>query len=314
VSALENLKAQQASLGLAQQSLTDTEDRVEIGTQAPIIIVQAKAEVASNEAGVITADAAIQRAEDQLRALVLDPAAPDFWTTAIEPLDPGTFDERAVDVGAAVRNALDKRSDLRQAKNSLEQNNISLRYLKDQLLPDVSAQVNYSATGVGGSQLSPISGLNLGAARSVVGDYGFGSVVGDLLRSAYPTWTAGVQISYPLGTSAAKANFARSRLEYEQGQIELRNLELQVATQVRDVARSVQTNQQRVQSTRANRDLQEQKLAAEEQKLTAGSSSNFFVYQAQRDLAQARSQEIQAMTDYNKSVVDLEAVQETPLR
>ena len=88
---------------------------------------------------------------------------------------------------------------------------------------------------------------------------------------------------------------------------------MQVATQVRQAARNVTTNGQRVQSAKASRELQEKKLEAEEKKLAAGMSSSFFVFQAQRDLALARTAEIQAISDYNKSLVDFEAVQEVPL-
>ena len=77
---INNLKAQQESLALAQQSLRDNQKRVEIGTMAPIDIVQAQAEVASNEERVIVAEANIKAAQDQLRALILDPGTPDFWT------------------------------------------------------------------------------------------------------------------------------------------------------------------------------------------------------------------------------------------
>src|SRR6185295_8680622 len=83
--------------------------------------------------------------------------------------------------------------------------------------------------------------------------------------------------------------------------------------QVRVVARNVQTNQQRVRSARASRELQERKLEAEEKKLAAGMSQSFFVFQAQRDLSFARTAEIQAIADYNKSVVDFETVQLVPL-
>jgi outer membrane protein TolC len=88
---------------------------------------------------------------------------------------------------------------------------------------------------------------------------------------------------------------------------------MQVTTQVRGAARNVTTNQQRVQSAKASRELQEKKLEAEEKKLAAGMSSTFFVFQAQRDLALARTAEIQAISDYNKSLVDFEAVQQVPL-
>ena len=70
----------------------------------------------------------------------------------------------------------------------------------------------------------------------------------------------------------------------------------------------MQTNAKRVDSARAATDLAEQKLAAEEKKFAAGIQISFFVFQAQRDLAQARTNEIKAIADYNKSVVDFEAV------
>ena len=114
-------------------------------------------------------------------------------------------------------------------------------------------------------------------------------MLGDVFQNAYPNWTVGVPIGYPLGTSTAQANLARARLQYEQAQTQLKNLELQIATQVRDAARNVQTNQKRVQSARASRELQEKKLEAEEKKFAAGMSTSFFVFQAQRDLAQART-------------------------
>src|SRR5438552_13721626 len=104
--------------------------RVEIGTLAPIDIVQSQAEVANNEQGVIVADASIKSAQDNLRALILDPASPDFWSVAFEPTDAPAFNAQAIDVDAAVRNALEKRSDLRSAKNSLEQSDVNIRYYK----------------------------------------------------------------------------------------------------------------------------------------------------------------------------------------
>ena len=135
-------------------------------------------------------------------------------------------------------------------------------------------------------------------------------MLGDVFRSTYPNWIVGVQIGYPLGSSTAQANLARARLQYEQAQTQMKSLELQVATQVRAGARNVQTNAQRVQSARASRELQEQKLEAEEKKFAVGLSTPFFVIQAQRDLSFARLAEIQAISDYNKSLVDFEALQE----
>jgi outer membrane protein len=315
--AIANLKTQQQSLALSQQSLKDNQKRVEIGTMAPIDIVQAQAEVASNESGVIVADAAIKTAQDNLRSLILDPGTADFWTVSFEPTDAASFAAQAIDVEAAVRTALDKRSDLRSAKNSLEQSDINIKYYRNQVKPDVNANVTYITTAVGGTQLSQVdlAAAATGAAinRSVVAQRSFGGVLGDVFQNTYPNWTVGISVGYPLGASTSHANLARVRLQYEQAQTQLKNLEMQVTTQVRGAARNVTTNQQRVQSAKASRELQEKKLEAEEKKLAAGMSSTFFVFQAQRDLALARTAEIQAISDYNKSLVDFEAVQQVPL-
>jgi len=310
--AINNLAAQKQSPALAQQSLKDNQKRVEIGTMAPIDIVQAEAEVASNEQNVIVAQAAIKSAEDRLRALILDPSTPDFWNLKLEPTDTAPFQVEAIDIEGAVRNALDKRADLHSAKNSLEQSDINIRYFRNQILPDVNALVNYGTIAYGGTQLEPIdpfSGGSTTGPRAIISQRSFGSVLGDVFQNAYPQWSFGVQIGYPIGSSTSQANLARSKLQYQQAQTEMRNLELQVATQVREAGRQVQTNEQRVKSARASRALQEKKLEAEEKKFAAGMSTSFFVFQAQRDLAQARTLEIQAISDYNKSLVDFEAVQ-----
>jgi len=279
--------------------------------------VQAEAEVASNEQNVIVAQAAIKTAEDVLRALILDPATPDFWNVQLQPTDTAPFAEQAIDVEAAVRNALDKRTDLTSAKNTMDQSDINIRYFKNQILPAVNAQVSYSTVGLGGVEFAPITSLadftNGGFTRTVIGQQNYRSVLGDVFTNTYPTWTVGVQVGYPIGANTAHANLARAKLQYQQAQVEIKNLELQVATQVRQAARQVRTNQQRVKSARASRELQEKKLEAEEKKFAAGMSTSFFVFQAQRDLATARTLEIQAISDYNKSLVDFDAVQHVSL-
>jgi outer membrane protein len=314
---INNLKAQQESLALSEQSLKDNQKRVEIGTMAPIDIVQAQAEVATNESAVIVADAAIKQAQDNLRTLILDPATPDFWTVTFDPSDSPAFDERTIDVEAAVKNALDKRSDMRSAKNALDQSDINIRYYANQLKPDVNANIGYNPVGVGGTLLSGVDFAAVASgqpvSRSVVSNVGFGSVLSDVLTSTNPTWTFGVTVGYPLGLNTARANLARVKLENDQAKVQLRNQEMQVVAQVRAAGRNVVTNQKRVQSAHVSTGLQEKKLEAEEKKLAAGMSSPFFVVQAQRDLSLARTVEIQAISDYNKSLVDFEAVQQVPI-
>ncbi|MGE3176611.1 MAG: TolC family protein [Vicinamibacterales bacterium] len=318
VFARQNLGAQQQSLDLARRLLADNEKRVQIGTMAPIDIVEAQAEVARNQESVIVAEAAIRQAEDRLRALILDPDAPDFWTVVLEPSDTAPFSTPAIDIDAAVQRARASRTEVLQAKNTLQQNDISIQYLRNQVLPEVNASASYGLVGIGGTRLEPFNFSQLGSggipSRNVIATRGLGSVLGDVFTNAYPAWTFGVQIGYPIGTSASEANLAKARLQHSQTQTQLRNTELQVATEVRDAGRQVLTNRQRVDTSRVARELAERRLEAEEKKLAAGIQTSFFVFQAQRDLAQARTNEVKAILDYNKSLVDYEAVQEVPLR
>ncbi len=318
VATLDNLNTQRQSFDLSRRLLADNEKRVQIGTMAPLDIVEAQAEVARNQEAVIVAESLIKTAEDRLRVLVLDSRAPDFWAFSIEPTDTAGVPDMAVNLEAAVQRAVSVRSEVLQTRNTLQQNDISIRFYQNQLLPDVNAIASYGLVGVGGAQLQPLSLSSLGAgaipARNVLSERSYGAVLGDVFTNAYPAWTIGVQIGYPIGRSTAEASLARTRLQYSQMESQLKSIELQIAAEVRDAARQVRTNRQRVETTRVARELAERRLDAEEKKFAAGIQTSFFVFQAQRDLTQARNNEVKAILDYNKSLVDFEAVQEVPLR
>ena len=312
---IASLRVAQQSLELAEESLRNTRARVEIGTTPPIDTVEADAEVWQRREAVIVAEAQIETAEDTLRALVYNPSTPDFWTIRIEPADPPAFAAVNVDLDGAIRTALDRRTDLQRAKKTMEATDVDIRFLQNQSLPDLSARVDYGLSALGGVQFVRAPGIGL-APGEVIGEErrGFGSVIGDLLANDFPAWTVSLNLSYPIGRSPQQANLARTRLERTRTETELRNQELQVATQVRQAARQVLTNQQRVQTTRSARELNERRLEAEQRKFAAGTSTNFLVFQAQRDLAVARNNELRAILDYNLSLIDFETVQEVPLR
>jgi outer membrane protein len=299
-----SLEVQQQSLDLALESLKNNQARVRIGTMAPIDIIQAEAEVASREESVIRAQTGVDQAEDRFRTVVMDPATPGFWNTKFELSDKASFQAVAVDLDAAVRRALDSRTDLAQQRKGLEESDINLRYMKNQTMPDVNLVAKYSMTATGGTTFADDGSSS---------DIGWGSVVNSLFKRDLPTWSVALNFAYPIGNSTAEANLARARLQYGQAQTQLRVAELSVTTQVRDAARQVQANQKRVESTRKSRELQERKLEAEQKKFAAGMQTTYFVLQAQRDLVQARNAELQAILDYTNSLIDFETVQQSPL-
>jgi outer membrane protein len=308
-----SLAVQRQSLDLANESLRETNARIQIGTIPPIDAVEAQAEVAARQQAVIVAEAQIDTAQDNLRALVFNQSSPDFWTTRIVPTELPAFAPATVNVDAAVRNSLQMRTDLLQARKSLEAADINIKYFRNQTLPDVTATFDYGLTGLGGTPVARVNTLGIPATVPAGIARNFGSVLGDLFANQYPSWTVGLNISYPLGRSQQEANLARAQLETTQAETQLKNAELQVVTQVRNVARQVVTTERLVDSTRAARALAEQRLDAEQKKLAAGTSTNFLVFQAQRDLAQARNDELNAILAYNRAQTDFETVQVAPV-
>ena len=313
--AIANLGVQRQSLDLARQSLKDNRARVEIGTMAPLDIVQAEAEVATREEAVIIAEAAIERMQDTVRTLIFNPSSPDFWNARIEPTDSVTFVPAAVDVDAAVKTALSQRTDLLNARKNLEINDVNIRFFRNQTLPDVSATMNYNARGIGGLNVErardPVTGLPSGEILSST-ERNFFTTAGTAFAGDFPGWSVQLDISYPIGNSQQEAQHARARLQQTQLQRQLASLEMAITTQVRDAARNVQTNAKRVEATRASLALAERRLEAEEKRFQAGLTSSFFVLTAQRDLIVARNSALLALVEYSKSVVNYAAVQQVP--
>ena len=311
VFAIAFLDVQRQSLELAEESLRNNRARVAVGTMAPIDIVEAEAEVARNQEAVILAEAQLARAEDVLRTLILDPAAPDFWAVRLLPTDAPLLGPRRIDVDEAIRAAIERRTDIDQLRKQIENSDTNARFFANQRLPDLNLFVDYSVAGLGGRRFLRGPGF----PGPVIGEqnYAFGEVLGDLLGNDFPSWQVGLTVGYPLGRSTADANLARSRLERSQTEARLQEIEVRVASEVRDVARRVTTSLQRVEATRVARELAERRLEAEQRRFDVALSTSFFVFQAQRDLAVARNNELLATLDYLKSLVDFEAVQEVPL-
>ena len=175
------------------------------------------------------------------------------------------------------------------------------------VLMSIEAGRYYGMAGTGGTQLLDLVTRQT-LANPIAG--GYGDSLSELLGRDFPNWSVGVNFTYPIGNRTARNSRVRAQIAAEQYAAVLRRAELQIASEVRTVARAVETNFKRVATTRAARTLQTRRLDAEEKKFAAGMSTNFLVTQAQRDLALSEVSEIRAIADYNKSLVDFERVQE----
>ncbi len=197
---------------------------------------------------------------------------PDFWTIRIEAVDQPPFQPTPVDINKACRTrSPSARTCSRRRRRSRSTTSTSASCATRSRL-DVTAGLDYGLSGLGGTQLQrgvgpfgPGTGDVIGQTRRSVS-----SVLGDIFTNDFPAWTASVTVSYPLGTSQAEAALARVRLQNTQDLAQLRNQELQVSTQVREAGRQVQTNQKRVETTRASRALAERRLEAEQREVRGG--------------------------------------------
>ena len=226
-------------------------------------------------------------------------------------MDRPDFRPEPIDVVAATQRALTTRTDVLQARKNLEANDVTLGFLENQKLPQVDLQTRYATTGIGGTRLiTQGSGVDRG---TIIGTEpgGYLDALNTLFRNQLPTWSVGLNVTYNLGTSAEDASIARARIQQNQIEVQLRQLDLQVTSDISNAAIQVENTAERVQATQAARELAQQQLDAENSKFSVGMSTNYSVVLAQRDLSTAQNNELQAILAYRKAVVDYERVQQT---
>ena len=143
---------------------------------------------------------------------------------------------------------------------------------------------------------------------------GINDAFDQLVDADYPVWTVQLDVSYPIGPSAADAAYARAQLQTPAGP--------GAATanwSSRSPPRSPTRSSRSGRSPGASRppppprELAEEQLAAEQSRFEAGLSTNFFVVQAQRDLSAAQDTELRAILDQQKALIELDRVQRTSL-
>jgi outer membrane protein TolC len=313
VFAVQAVEVAQKSLDLASKLVQDNQTRVEIGTMAPIDVVQAQSEQATRRQFLVTAHSTRRTTELALKRLIVSGTQDPNWSAELDPTDRPDFRVEAVDVEAAVRRALSERTDLEIAKKSMLSNDVTLKYLQDQIRPQADLQATYGLAGIGGTNFIRNTGV-LGAPPTQITPGGIADAFSTLFRNQFPRWTVAVNISYPLGVSSQEASVARARVQLNQVQAQMKQIELQIATDVTNAAIQAQNTAEAVQASQAARELSQKKLEAEQSKFEVGMSTNYFVVQAQRDLADAENSELRAILNYRKSLVELERLQQTTLQ
>ena len=218
VGAIEGLKVAQLSLDLARQSLKDNQTRVEVGTMAPIDIIEAQAEVASNEEAVIQAEARISTVQDRLRALVLNPTQADFWTVQLEPGDAPTVTPVNIDIETAVQNALANRTDIARQRKLNDNVEVNLQFNQNQRMPALDMVASYNLIGLAGTQfVFDQSSQSFPPPILSQSQRSFTDALSDVFGNDFRTWSVQFQFSYPIGRSVSDAALASNRLQRQQG-------------------------------------------------------------------------------------------------
>jgi outer membrane protein TolC len=309
VYARQAVEAAQRSLELATKLVGDNRMRVEIGTMAPIDVVQAQAEEANRRQQVVTAQATLRNNELALKRLIVSGTDDEMWGATIVPVDRPTVTAQPIDLESAVSNALSRRIDLATTRRNLDSTDITLRAMENQTMPqlDLIGSLNLAGrAGVSVPRTDPISGDLVSPPAG-----GYFDALQSVGAFDSPTWNVRLQFSYPLGTSAQEANVARQRLIRRQTEASLKATELTVATEVYAAALAVRNSLEAMQASTVSRELAEQRLEAVQSKFDVGMSTNFEVVQAQRDLNDARNSELRQQLNYQRALVDFQRVQIT---
>ncbi|MBN2181260.1 MAG: TolC family protein [Sedimentisphaerales bacterium] len=271
------------SLSLAEQQMTEAQERINIGELAEIELAAAQAEVALRRENLINARSDL--AKERLNLLMqLNPSPEIDWNRDVilqyESLLPGI---ELDNVEQHVQVALQMRPDLNQARLQIRQGDLEVVKTKNGLLPKMDFFISFGKTGYSDT---------------------FDSSLRNLDGESYDV-TLGLSFEYPTSNQAARARYARAVVSRQQMRKALENLIQLVQVDVRSAYIEVTRAREQIAATAATRNFQEEKLRAETEKFRVGKSTSLLVAQAQRDLVASQIAEIESSANYLKALVAL---------
>jgi outer membrane protein TolC len=315
VNAYENVKVQQRALDLAQKTLSDTQKQVDIGTLAPITVVQSKSSVATAQQNLIASQTNLQLQQLLMKNAITrnntDPIlanAPVIPTDTLQINQP--FEVPAVE--QLVDTALKNRPEIVQSRLNLTNRQVGLKAIKNLQLPSVDVYAFYGAAGLAGDQNAYITCGNPIAPPSQCIPPGtimptpYGHAFGNLFNSTAPDKGVGVNVNIPLRNRQNQADQVRSVIEYRQAEMSAQQQANTITLQVRNAQFALTQNYAALQAAVAARDYASQNLDAEQKKYSLGASTSTLVLQASSALTQAESNVLAAATNYEKSKVQLD--------
>lgn len=319
VSAYEDVQAKTHAVEQSKQLASDNRKQLEIGTLAPLDVVNADSSVASDQQNLIVAQTNLQYEQLIMKQAIArnlnDPVlskAPIIPTDRVSLIE---MPEERQDVEELVRQAYANRPEIETDILQLKNDQITLKGVKNGLLPTLDAYAFYGASAVGGAQ-SPYLNCNpdftsstfIPCPKGLIPTVGYGSTFSSLFQSENPDKGIGFSMNIPIRNRTAQAEQARSVLEYRQAQMRLEQQYVQIRMQVINGQFALTNDRAQVQSAVAAREYAMQSLDAEEKKYHLGASTTYNVLQQQRNLATAQNNAIAATAQYAKDRASLEQI------
>jgi outer membrane protein len=307
VNAYEDVKVKERSLELAEKTLSDDREQVKIGAIAPMEVMKAESEESARSQDLLLSQNGLQLQELLVKnAITRDLSDPTLASASVIPTDTMSIPEvePVTPIQDLLSDAQAHRPELAEARMDLSNREITRKAAANALKPALDLIAWYGAYGLAGVQ-TPASQYQ-GPPIAPVGTSGYSTAFTDLFKNNSPDYALGLNLTIPLRNRGAQADQIRSQLEYRQAQLHLQQLQNQIGIEVRNAQFALLQNRSRVEAARKARDLAQQTFDVEQKKKALGASTSNLVLQTDRDLAQAESNFVEAMSTYEKSIVELD--------
>jgi outer membrane protein TolC len=306
VFASENLKISQGSLDISQATLDENLQRVDIGTMAPIDVIQSRSDVANKRDVLVSSTFAVTTAEDQIKKLVSGDKDPSLFLMKFTPKDmpQPAASVQIPSLEEAVKIALENRPEMKNAILDLKNRDLTVLYTANQKLPLFDVTASFVQNGLGGTQTRSFSIGGAPLASPIPG--GFGNSFEQLFNYQYKGYSMGFNFTMPLNNKGPAANHDKAVNDRQTSEANMAATAQQILLDVRNSLQQVQLNRARIDTAQTALDLETQRLDAEKTKFELGTSTLRFVLDEQNNLAVAQTTLLQTRVNFAKALIDLD--------
>jgi outer membrane protein TolC len=296
VYARANLAVKLEARDIARELNRITRIKIDVGSLAPIDIVQTEVGIATADEDIITAEALVGLAEDRLRR-DLNYEAESPTTHRLIPTDELAEQRQQFDLAEGVRVALTRRPEIIAQNYNVASNTLRYEYWQNQTLPQLDLVAGYGKNGLGGTF------LNTQVNPPVVLDKtNWWDSADQLFSENFKDWRVGIVFSYPIFNRTARGARGVAQYNLETSKATLTVLEQDIVLNVRDAHRVIETASRQIDARAKGQELAERNLDAARKKYDNGMTTSFEVSQIQVQLSDAQSQYLLSLATYRKAV------------